>query len=307
MMNLFGHIKNSCGKSVKRYCDGASEAKGPGVEMQSGKTIRTGGKAASEPTLADKFTQLLADQLRKGVYPVNSRLPTEQAMAEEFGISRTVVREAISRLKSEGLVETRQGSGTIVLNPAASAAFRLKPDENNPAEGILRIIELRCGIEAQMAALAAERRSAADMEAIQEALKDIDNAVASGRDGVGEDLAFHMAIAQASKNPYFLDLLGMLTHALHEAIRVTRSNEARRADLTDDVRAEHAAISTAILEQDPEAARAAASRHMESTMRRIRFAEADFWTAERTLAARRLARGELKSAPAATAGNDLIS
>jgi GntR family transcriptional regulator, transcriptional repressor for pyruvate dehydrogenase complex len=274
--------------------------------MHFGKKPHGTGKAASEPTLADKFTQLLAEQLRKGVYPVNSRLPTEQAMSEEFGISRTVVREAISRLKSEGLVETRQGSGTIVLNPASSAAFRLKTSESNPAEGILRIIELRCGIEAQMAALAAERRSTSEMAEIKRALKEIDRAVAAGRDGVSEDLAFHMSISRATKNSYFLDLLGMLTRALQEAIRVTRSNEARRTDFTAEVRAEHAAIAEAILARDPEAARAAAFKHMESTIRRIKVAEASFWTEERTVAAQRLARSDLRSA-LDTPQNDLLS
>lgn len=252
-------------------------------------------KPVAEPTLADRITLVLAEQLRSGVYPVNARLPTEVKMAEEFGVSRTVVREAISRLKSEGLVETRQGSGTAVLDPRSSAAFRLTAPENNPAEGVLRIIELRCGIEAQMAALAAKRRTSSEMAEIKHALKMIDRAVANGGDGVKEDLEFHMAISRATRNPYYTDLLGMLTRALKDAIRVTRSNEARRADFTAEVRAEHAAISAAILARDPEAARAAAFRHMESTVLRIELAEAGFWTGERRDAAQRLARTDLKT------------
>lgn len=256
---------------------------------------RGAARAAVVPTLADQVTRRLAEQLRNGVYPVNSRLPTEKAIAEEFGVSRTVVREAISRLKSEGLVETRQGSGTAVLDPKSSAAFRLARADGNPAEGVLRIIELRCGIEAQMAALAAQRRTAAGMAEIKRALKAIDRAVAAGGDGVNEDLAFHMAISHATRNPYYTDLLGMLTRALHDAIRVTRSNEAQRADLTEAVRAEHEAICTAILARDPDAARAAALDHMENTLSRIELAEAGFWTAERRETAQRLAGGDLKS------------
>lgn len=250
-------------------------------------------KTAFEPTLADRVTQLLADQLRSGVYPVNSRLPTEKTIAENFGVSRTVVREAISRLKSEGLVETRQGSGTAVLDPKSSAAFRLASAGSNPAEGVLRIIELRCGIEAQMAALAAERRTAAELAEIKRAMKAIDQAVASGGDGVKEDLEFHMAISRATRNPYYTDLLGMLTRALHDAIRVTRSNEARRTDFTDAVRAEHHAICAAIVARDPEAARAAALGHMESTVSRMSVADEEFWTGERREAAQRLAGSDL--------------
>src|SRR5690606_15727839 len=65
---------------------------------------------SAEPTLADRITEMLAAQIRSGAYPVNARLPTEKFMTEQYGVSRTVIREAISRLKSEGLVETRQGS-----------------------------------------------------------------------------------------------------------------------------------------------------------------------------------------------------
>lgn len=252
-------------------------------------------KAASEPTLSDQVTRLLAEQLRSGIYPVNARLPTEKSMGEELGVSRTVVREAISRLKSEGLVETRQGSGTVVLDPASSASFRLSVNDENPAGGILRIIELRCGIEAQMAALAAERRTAADLLEIKRALKAIDVAVASGGDGVKEDLAFHMAVSRAAKNPYFGELLGLLTRAIEDAIRVTRSNEARRADMADEVRSEHKAICVAIAEKDPVAARIAAFTHMESTINRIKMADADFWTKEKRKTAKRLSRSDLKT------------
>lgn len=252
-------------------------------------------KAALEPTLADRVTQRLAEQLRSGTYPVNARLPTEKALSEDFGVSRTVVREAISRLKSEGLVETRQGSGTVVLDPASSAFFRLNVDDENPAEGVLRVIELRCGIEAQMGALAAERRTTADMQEIKRALKRIDAAVAEGGDGVKEDLAFHMAISRAAKNPYFGELLEMLTRALHDAIRVTRSNEARRADLADEVRDEHQALCDAISARDAAAARAAAFKHMDSTVARIRSADPEFWTGEKRNSARRLARSNLKA------------
>jgi GntR family transcriptional repressor for pyruvate dehydrogenase complex len=263
--------------------------------MANEKQRRDSARQVAEPTLADRITRLLTEQLRSGAYPVNARLPTEKEMSESFGVSRTVVRETISRLKSEGLVETRQGSGTVVLDPGSSASFRLKSAGSNPADGVLRIIELRCGIEAHMASLAAQRRTAAEMAAIKRGLKAIDRAVAAGGDGVKEDLEFHIAISRATRNPYYTDLLGMLTRALQDTIRVTRSNEARRADFTAEVRAEHAAISAAILARDPEAARIAALRHMESTVARIRLAEAGFWTKERREAAQRLAGADLKT------------
>jgi len=249
---------------------------------------------AAEPTLADRITQLLAQQIRTGVYPVHARLPTEQVMTREYGVSRTVVREAISRLKSEGLVETRQGSGTVVLDPSGTEAFRLGRADGDPARGVLRIIELRRGIEAEMAALAAERRTEAELARILRALKAIDRAAAAGGDGVEEDLEFHTAISRATGNPHYTALLGLLTRALRDAIRVTRGNEARRADFAAQVRAEHEAICEAIRARDSEAARAAAFRHMQNTAVRIGSAEQNYWTGDKQDAARRLARADLQ-------------
>lgn len=253
-------------------------------------------KPSSEGTLSDRITDMLSRQIRGGAYPVNARLPTEKFMTEHYGVSRTVIREAISRLKSEGLVETRQGSGTVVLDPASSEAFRLGRPDDNLARGVLRIIELRRGIEAEMAALAAERRTARQMGAINRALAAIDKAVTANGDGVEEDLAFHMTIAQATDNPHYPELLGMLTRAVRDAIRVTRGNEARQVELSEDVRAEHEAIRAAIQRRDVEAARAAAFHHMQNTARRIENVDREYWKGASSAAARRLARTRLMTA-----------
>ncbi|RZM00659.1 MAG: FadR family transcriptional regulator [Variovorax sp.] len=261
----------------------------------SRKNDDTAPRPGAEGTLADRMTELLAADIRARVYPVDTRLPTEQAMTEQYGVSRTVVREAISRLKSEGLVETRQGSGTVVRDPQASDAFRLgqRPGDVDPAQGVLRILELRRGIEAEMAALAAQRRTQAEMAQIQRALKAIGIAVARGGDGVAEDLAFHLAISRAAHNPHYTELLGLLTRALHDAIRLTRANEARRADLAAEVLAEHDALCEAIRARDAEAARAAAFRHMRNTGSRIERAGQDFWTTDSRATALRVARVKL--------------
>jgi DNA-binding FadR family transcriptional regulator len=250
-------------------------------------------RSTPEGTLADRVTGLLAADIRSLVYPADTRLPTELSMTEHYGVSRTVIREAISRLKSEGLVETRQGSGTVVRDPKESEAFRLGRVDPDPAQGVLRILELRRGIEAEMAALAAERRTAAQMTQIQQALRAIARAVKAGGDGVEEDLAFHIAISRGAQNPLYTDLLGMLTRALRDAIRVTRSNEARRADLAAEVLAEHEALCAAIRARDAGAARTAAFMHMKNTGVRLQGAGREFWTGDSRAAAQRLARAKL--------------
>lgn len=265
--------------------------------IEHGATARAkstkGTKGDGEATLADRVTEVLSNQIRNGIYPVNARLPTEQFMTEQYGVSRTVIREAISRLKSAGLVESRQGSGTVVLDPASAEVFRLGRKNADPAQGVVRILELRRGIEAEMAALAAERRTECQMTAIEAALLAIDRAVESGGDGVKEDLNFHLAISEATGNAYYTDLLGMLTRSLRDAITLTRGNEARRADLALEVRKEHKAICAAIKKRDVDAARKAAFFHMRNTEERIAQAEKSFWTGDSRTAAQRLAGADL--------------
>lgn len=224
-----------------------------------------------EGTLADRVTAELIRQVRGGLYPVNGRLPPEPVLAQQFGVSRTVVREAVSRLKSEGLVETRQGSGTVVLGPNAGNTFRIAVAGGELHARLVQ--EVRCGLEGEMAALAAARRSEAQNQRIQRALRRIDDAVAEGGDGVIEDMAFHAAIAQATGNPLMTSLLEFIGRALHDVIRVTRANEAGRADFARDVVIEHAAVAEAIARQDVGAARAAALHHMQASIARLAAAE----------------------------------
>lgn len=239
-------------------------------------------------TLADQVTHILFREISENKFPAHSRLPSEAEMAKRFGVSRTVIREAVSRLKSEGLVDTRQGSGTSVLEPNIATPFRLDIHLQDPAQAVLRVIELRRGVEAEMAALAAERRSDAQYARIRKAFNAIKKAERAGHDGVDEDVAFHTAISQACGNPLYTSLLSFLNRYLRTAIQVTRANEAQRDDFSRQVQSEHAAIMDAISRQDPAAARAAALQHMEGAARRLEAADATFWNAHMGEAARRL-------------------
>jgi GntR family transcriptional repressor for pyruvate dehydrogenase complex len=242
-------------------------------------------------TLADQVTRVLMREIKDNTFPVHARLPSEIDMAQRFGVSRTVIREAISRLKSEGLVGTRQGSGTRVLEPSAATPFRLNMDLHDSLQAVLRVIELRRGIEGEMAALAAERRTEAQHARIKKAFNSIKKAEREGRDGVDEDLAFHTAISQASGNPLFASLLSFLSQYVRSAIHVTRNNEARHDDYSRQVQAEHAAIMDAISRRNAAAARAAALNHIEHAAIRLQSADEAFWTADVTRVARSLSVG----------------
>jgi GntR family transcriptional regulator, transcriptional repressor for pyruvate dehydrogenase complex len=229
-------------------------------------------KLAAPGSLTDGVTAALTRLVSGGNVPPGSRLPTENELAGRFGVSRTVVREAVARLKSGGLVESKQGSGVYVREPNAEMPFRIAAQDES-IESVLHIVDLRRGLEGEAAALAAERCTRAQLAEIRGALREIAREEATGRDGVDADMGFHRAIARASGNPHFPALWDFVGQFLRKAMYATRANEARRADFAAAVRAEHDVIVGAIARRDSAAARSAALRHMEMAAVRLRAAE----------------------------------
>jgi GntR family transcriptional repressor for pyruvate dehydrogenase complex len=219
--------------------------------------------------LTDRVAVALLEKIDGGAFRPGGKLPSENSLAKQFGVSRTVLREAISRLKHEGVVEGRQGSGVYLTEQAGVKPLRIEIACVESLESVLQIIELRRAIEAEAAAQAAVRRSEAQWKEIESALKHIDEEVASGQDGVAADLAFHRSIAQAAGNPFITKTLAFLSQYLESASRVTRANDARRADFSRQVREEHTTITVAIHNRDPFAARNAAEAHMFNGARRL--------------------------------------
>ena len=125
------------------------------------------------PALADRLNAIISGQILSGERPAGSRLPTETQLAEEFGVSRTVVREAIARLRSDGLVVTRQGLGAFVAETLEALPFRISigSDPEAPHRYARELLELRLGFETEAAALAAERGTPAQVEEIGRALE----------------------------------------------------------------------------------------------------------------------------------------
>jgi GntR family transcriptional regulator, transcriptional repressor for pyruvate dehydrogenase complex len=255
-------------------------------------TVRVGTR------LSEQLADALIAGIRAGQLKSGQRLPTEAALVARFGVSRTVVREALSRLKTLGLLESRQGSGATIREPDPRAAGRLVLTPDGSVAAVIQMVEVRRALEAEAAALAASRRTARTIKRIKSAMAAIDKAVAAGGDGVAEDVAFHAAIAQATGNPFLLSTLAYLNQFLLDATRVTRANEATRDDLAEAVRQEHAAVVAAIEKGDVAAARLAGAAHMVNAAQRIGRADAAFWKSQGLTLADRL-RAEL-GAPAGT-------
>ena len=221
------------------------------------------------PTLADRLATLLSTHIERGRLSPGDRLPTEAQLCAAHGVSRSVVREAVHRLKSRGLLAARQGSGVFVAAPAPHQPLAFDPAVLESIDAVVHVVEVRRELEGGMAALAAERATKAQVAGLRRALAAIDAAAAEGHDGVAEDLAFHRAIGEATGNPQFSRLLGFLEQYLREGMRITRGNEARRADFMEAVRKEHRGIVDAIATGDARAARRAATRHLVHSAQRL--------------------------------------
>jgi len=240
--------------------------------------------------LSDRVADALAAEIRAGRLVAGDKLPTEAVLVEQFSVSRTVVREAVSRLKSLGLVDSRQGSGVYVKD-AGFSPLNFDPRYAVSKQAVIQIVEVRRALEAEVAALAAQRRTQADVERIRQSITALEKAVQAGGDGVSEDVSFHRAIAEAARNPFLIGTLEYLGQFLQGSTRVTRANEARRADFARQVADEHEQISQAIEAGDVAAARRSAARHMDNAIKRIEQADPVFWQEEGVQLARPLVTG----------------
>jgi GntR family transcriptional repressor for pyruvate dehydrogenase complex len=231
---------------------------------------------ATRARLSDQVADALAAEIREGRLVPGNKLPTEAVLGERYSVSRTVVREALSRLKSLELVESTQGSG-VYVKALGFSPLNFEARSAVSRQAVIQIVEVRRALEAEVAALAAQRRTQADLKRIQKAITLLDKAVRSGGDGVDEDVQYHRAIAETARNPFLISTLEYLGQFLQGATRVTRANEARREDFARQVLDEHALIVQAIEAGDAEAARRAAASHMDNAIARIGLADPAFW------------------------------
>ncbi len=221
-------------------------------------------------SLADALFLKLEARIRAGDMPPGTRLPTQKEIAEDEKVSRTVVREAVARLEAQGMAVARQGSGVFVSDDARYQAFQITRQEMTELSDVVRLLEVRLAVEAEMAAFAAARRTLSDIAAMRAALHEMavaaDDAVASA----AADTRFHMAIARASQNDAFvrlIDFLGVRLVPPRNLYLRGQPAEAQRA-YVEKVRGEHEAIVDAIVRMNSSGARDAARHHMQESLSR---------------------------------------
>lgn len=240
------------------------------------RTADTGTERRRPRTLALELVESFGDRIRDGRIAAGAKLPSEAAIMAEFGVSRTVVREALSKLQAAGLVQTRHGIGTFVIGLGDASPFRIAPEQVATLRDVVAVLELRIGIETEAAALAARRRTAQNLANMRTALDAFAAAVEQGHDAVGPDFRFHLEIARATQNTHFADLMASLGSTIIPRARLDDSQPVsdERRDYLRRVNSEHESIYDAIAAQDGEAARAAMRTHLANSRERRRRASA---------------------------------
>lgn len=219
-------------------------------------------------TLVDRFAQ----RMRDGVLLRGEKLPSEALIMAAEGVSRTVVRDALSRLQAAGLVETRHGVGTFILDMPAPEGFSVGPATIATLSDVLNLLEFRLSVEVETAGMAAARRTP---EALQE-LKLAFDALLEGPQKSGTtinaDFQFHLKIAKASGNAYLIDIMKHLGTKLIPRTRMNSAytGQSDRAAYLQGINAEHRQIYDAIVQGNVDAARAAMYLHLNSSRVRLR-------------------------------------
>jgi GntR family transcriptional repressor for pyruvate dehydrogenase complex len=225
-----------------------------------------------KPKLADLVIGTLRKRISAGEYRAGAKLPTESQMTTIFGVSRTVVREAIAALSADGLVQPRQGAGVFVVGNAASPFTSIGADSSNKISVALNVIEVRMGIEIESAGLAALRRSNSQDAAIQEAWNEFERLLKLGTPTGKTDFAFHRAIAAATNNPFYIEVLdGLGSRTIPCDVASPWGTESVLTyEYQTGLQREHLAILRAISAQDAEGAREAMRQHLSLSQQRYR-------------------------------------
>jgi GntR family transcriptional regulator, transcriptional repressor for pyruvate dehydrogenase complex len=213
--------------------------------------------------MSDQVFDQLKDLIFRGHLKPGERLMTERELAQNLGVSRPTVREAINKLVAMHLLEHRQGQGTFVNPPNAGADKNpLAAVINGQDASLMDLLEVRLGLECNAVALAARRATEEDVREIEESVQAMAVAVGEGNLGSDADITFHMAIAYATKNIVQIHIMKSLYDLLFYGIHENLQHLYTEPMNLDKVLAQHADILNAIRQRDPDEAFGAMKRHI---------------------------------------------
>ena len=226
------------------------------------------GRAAS---LGERVSLKLVELIESREFQEGERLPAESHLAERFGVSRPIIREALSRLRSQGLVVSRRGSGSYVQRSGASAAPAETPfGPLTSMAQVRKCFEFRAAIEGDAAYHAAQNGNAGTLAAVRAALDKLEAAMLGRLVGISSDYEFHVAIARASGNSFFAVVMLQLQTPIEFTMNLARSlSLTRTTEHMMTIQGEHVGIFRAIEAGDGESARRLMRAHLENTCWRI--------------------------------------
>ena len=220
----------------------------------------------TSPLAAQTYGKLL-QAIRMGEYSDRTRLPSEAEMASLFGVSRPVLRQALKRMRSEGIISSTRGSGNFVTQKR-DATISFVPLSN--IQDVQRCLEFRCVLESEASATAARRRTAENLDVIESAMQHYQELNVAGEDAAIADFEFHFAVIQAANNQYYLQTMKALRDEIIFSINLIRSLAANAGSARlSKIMNEHQRIIEAIRNSDPDAARQATSVHLQAGIKRL--------------------------------------
>ncbi|MGV8935530.1 MAG: FadR/GntR family transcriptional regulator [Allorhizobium sp.] len=218
--------------------------------------------------LPARIATQIGREISEGRISPGDKLPTEHLLAKNFGVSRSVIREAIAQLRNEGLVETRQGVGAFATDIERRSGLRIEQGDLSDRHSFRSLYQLRVPLEVEAAGLAAIHHTGDDMARLDETLERMTGAEKWTDQGIVADLAFHRALASATQNGYFLLFIGFIAERISLAINTARAH-AVLEEIVEITIAEHVAIRDAVESRDPLKAREAMRRHMAGSVGRL--------------------------------------
>jgi GntR family transcriptional regulator, transcriptional repressor for pyruvate dehydrogenase complex len=219
------------------------------------------------PKLSDQISDFLISEIDSGTLKAGEFLPSEAELSEQFNVSRTVIREALGRLKYDGLLESSQGSRSKVAADGSKRVFRMNQLEANNLGEIGFLYEFRAILESEAAALAAKRRTDEDLDEMKKLIAILNRASEEHYDGTNENVNFHKRVTEASKNPYLFDFMEFLGSKIRDLVQADRDS-SKQIGLPPEVQEEHIAIFEAISQKEPEEARKAVKTHIQNAAKR---------------------------------------
>lgn len=222
--------------------------------------------------LSSQISKMLLSEIQTGHYLPGDRLPSEAELAQRFGVSRTILREAIASLKNDDIVESKQGRGLLVKNPQNRQAFRFSDVfETISKDEIIHFYEIRASLESEAAALAAIRYSDEDKAEILAALDEMKRAIVENTSGNAAHERYNHTIAKASHNPIIIEFLSFLHGRLYNLAKDLRIRTMSSHERAETVFLEHKLCVESILSRDSEKARFSVLVHLKNAARRAGF------------------------------------